>query len=96
MLYLVGLLVTMHHCCQLSALLLFFCSVFFYVDIFQWNFHISTCPCGVLIINKTVLCVAVLVAEMIKHYFPRMVDLHNYTPAHSSKQKMENWYLLNR
>ncbi|XP_076472815.1 sperm flagellar protein 1-like isoform X2 [Babylonia areolata] len=38
----------------------------------------------------------VLVAEMIKHYFPRMVDLHNYTPAHSSKQKMENWYLLNR
>ncbi|KAK7493242.1 hypothetical protein BaRGS_00015579 [Batillaria attramentaria] len=38
----------------------------------------------------------VLVAEMIKHYFPRMVELHNYTPAHSSKQKMENWYLLNR
>ncbi|KAL8558532.1 hypothetical protein ACOMHN_038856 [Nucella lapillus] len=38
----------------------------------------------------------VLVAEMIKHYFPRMVDLHNYTPAHSTKQKMENWYLLNR
>lgn len=38
----------------------------------------------------------VLVAEMIKYYFPRMVDLHNYTPAHSLKQKMENWYLLNR
>lgn len=90
MLYLVGLLAC--HYCQLSALPPFFCFVCFYVDIF----HISTCPCGVLIINKTVLCVAVLVAEMIKHYFPRMVDLHNYTPAHSSKQKMENWYLLNR
>ncbi|XP_070212529.1 sperm flagellar protein 1-like isoform X3 [Littorina saxatilis] len=38
----------------------------------------------------------VLVAELIKYYFPRMVDLHNYTPAHSSKQKQENWYLLNR
>ncbi|XP_076461722.1 sperm flagellar protein 1-like [Babylonia areolata] len=38
----------------------------------------------------------VLVAEMVKHYFPRMVELHNYTPAHSTKQKMENWYLLNK
>jgi len=38
----------------------------------------------------------VLVAEIIKHYFPRLVDLHNYSPAAAFKQKMENWYLLNR
>ncbi|PVD30448.1 hypothetical protein C0Q70_09714 [Pomacea canaliculata] len=38
----------------------------------------------------------VLVAEVIKYYFPRMVDLHNYSPAHADKQKMENWYHLNR
>ncbi|XP_012946508.1 sperm flagellar protein 1 [Aplysia californica] len=38
----------------------------------------------------------VLVAEIIKHYFPRLVDIHNYTPAAAFKQKMENWYLLNR
>lgn len=39
---------------------------------------------------------AVLAAEIVKHYFPRMVELHNYTPAAATKQKMENWYLLNR
>ncbi|XP_052229099.1 sperm flagellar protein 1-like isoform X4 [Dreissena polymorpha] len=39
---------------------------------------------------------AVLCAEVIKHYFPRMVETHNYTPAASTKQKLENWYLLNR
>lgn len=38
----------------------------------------------------------VLVGEIIKHYFPRLVDLHNYTPAAATKQKMENWFLLNR
>jgi len=38
----------------------------------------------------------VLVAEIVKHYFPRLVDLHNYSPAAAFKQKMENWYLLNR
>ncbi|XP_060557376.1 sperm flagellar protein 1-like isoform X7 [Ruditapes philippinarum] len=39
---------------------------------------------------------AVLAAEIVKHYFPRMVDVHNYTPAASTKQRLENWYLLNR
>lgn len=39
---------------------------------------------------------AVLCAEIVKHYFPRLVELHNYTPAAATKQKMENWYLLNR
>ncbi|XP_064601244.1 sperm flagellar protein 1-like [Liolophura sinensis] len=38
----------------------------------------------------------VLIAEVIRHYMPKLVELHNYTPANASKQKMENWYLLNR
>ncbi|XP_022255649.1 sperm flagellar protein 1-like, partial [Limulus polyphemus] len=37
-----------------------------------------------------------LVAEVIQHFFPRLVELHNYTPANSSSQKKENWYMLNR
>lgn len=38
----------------------------------------------------------VLVAEIINHYLPKFVELHNYSPAAATKQKMENWYLLNR
>ncbi|XP_048744034.1 sperm flagellar protein 1-like isoform X8 [Ostrea edulis] len=38
----------------------------------------------------------VLIAEIINHYFPKLVELHNYSPAAATKQKMENWYLLNR
>ncbi|XP_021352534.1 uncharacterized protein LOC110449780 isoform X1 [Mizuhopecten yessoensis] len=41
-------------------------------------------------------CDAVMMAEIIKHYFPKLVDLHNYNPASSTKQKLENWYLLNK
>merc|ERR1712002_1125179 len=37
-----------------------------------------------------------LVAEVIQHYFPKMVDLHNYSPASSSAQKMNNWGMLQR
>ena len=38
----------------------------------------------------------VLVAEVVKHIFPKMVDVHNYSPANSTPQKMQNWLLLNR
>nr|XP_022345375.1 sperm flagellar protein 1-like isoform X3 [Crassostrea virginica] len=38
----------------------------------------------------------VLLAEIVHHYFPKTVELHNYSPAAATKQKMENWYLLNR
>jgi len=37
-----------------------------------------------------------MVAEIVKHYFPKMVELHNYPPANATTQKLENWYLLNR
>ncbi|KAK3584448.1 hypothetical protein CHS0354_006067, partial [Potamilus streckersoni] len=38
----------------------------------------------------------VLAAEIVKHYFPKLVELHNYSPAAATKQKQENWYLFNR
>lgn len=38
----------------------------------------------------------VLLAEMIKHSYPRLVDLHNYPSANSTKQKLSNWETLNK
>jgi hypothetical protein len=37
-----------------------------------------------------------MVAELVKYYFPNWVELHNYTPAQNTQQKMINWGLLNR
>ena len=38
---------------------------------------------------------AVLLAEMIKYHYPRLVDLHNYPSASSTKHKLSNWNTLN-
>ncbi|XP_050982424.1 sperm flagellar protein 1 isoform X2 [Labeo rohita] len=38
----------------------------------------------------------VMTAEVVKHFFPKLVELHNYTPAHSTQQKLSNWITLNR
>ncbi|KAL4639999.1 sperm flagellar protein 1 [Arapaima gigas] len=38
----------------------------------------------------------VMAAEVVKHFFPKLVDLHNYTTANSAQQKMSNWITLNR
>ncbi|XP_077469676.1 sperm flagellar protein 1 [Stigmatopora argus] len=38
----------------------------------------------------------VMVAEVVKHFCPKIIDLHNYTPASSTQQKLSNWNLLNR
>ncbi|KAK9904982.1 hypothetical protein WJX75_006963 [Coccomyxa subellipsoidea] len=38
----------------------------------------------------------VLVAELVHHYFPRLVELHNYSGAHGLAQKMYNWCTLNQ
>ncbi|XP_056903378.1 sperm flagellar protein 1 [Takifugu flavidus] len=38
----------------------------------------------------------VLAAEVVKHFLPKLVDLHNYTPANSTQQKLTNWDVLNR
>ncbi|XP_029041032.1 uncharacterized protein LOC114875194 [Osmia bicornis bicornis] len=39
---------------------------------------------------------AVMMAEILKVYYPRCVDLHNYVPVSSINTKKENWSLLNR
>jgi hypothetical protein len=38
----------------------------------------------------------VMVAELIKFYFPNWIELHNYAAANNTQQKMINWGLLNR
>lgn len=37
-----------------------------------------------------------LLAEILKQYYPKLVDLHNYPSASSTKQKMSNWSTLSR
>jgi len=41
------------------------------------------------------LCLA-LVAEVVKHYHPNLVDLHNYPAAQAVGKKTTNWNILNR
>jgi arginine utilization protein RocB len=36
-----------------------------------------------------------MLAEVIKHYHPRLVELHNYPLAHNTQQKTNNWNILN-
>lgn len=38
----------------------------------------------------------VMAAEVVKYFFPKLVDLHNYVPASGTQQKLSNWELLNR
>ena len=38
----------------------------------------------------------VLMAEIVKHFFPKHVQLHNYSAASSLRQKQYNWNTLNR
>ena len=35
-----------------------------------------------------------MVAEVVKHLCPRLVEMHNYQPANSVKQKLANWHTL--
>ena len=39
-------------------------------------------------------CDGLLVAEILKFYFPKYVELHNYPSASSTKQKLSNWSTL--
>ncbi|KAI3381956.1 hypothetical protein SNEBB_008030 [Seison nebaliae] len=38
----------------------------------------------------------VMTSEIIKHFFPNIVELHNYTPANNVQQKTTNWNVLNK
>lgn len=37
-----------------------------------------------------------LAAEIVKYFFPRMVEIHNYRNANSVNQKLSNWSTLSR
>jgi len=37
----------------------------------------------------------ILMAEVVKHFIPRIVDLHNYSAANSVGPKMANWNTIN-
>ena len=47
------------------------------------------------IIDTRIILYVVMAAEVVKHFAPRLVELHNYTPANSTRQKLENWRTLN-
>lgn len=36
-----------------------------------------------------------LVAEIVAHFLPKMVEIHNYSSASSQAQKLTNWDTLN-
>jgi hypothetical protein len=36
-----------------------------------------------------------MIAELVRHFLPNLVDLHNFTPANNLEQKMANWGTLN-
>ncbi|XP_034255783.1 sperm flagellar protein 1-like [Thrips palmi] len=38
----------------------------------------------------------VMMAELLKHYYPKLVELHNYTSASCLIHKVNNWLTLNR
>lgn len=38
----------------------------------------------------------VLVAEIINNYFPKYVELHNYSAVSSKTDKYNNWIMLNK
>jgi hypothetical protein len=38
----------------------------------------------------------VLMAEVVKHHIPKIVEIHNYSAANSVTQKNYNWVTLNR
>lgn len=39
---------------------------------------------------------AILLAEILKVLYPKLVELHNYSPQNSFQLKMDNWCTLNR
>lgn len=40
--------------------------------------------------------VTAMVAEVVAHYFPKIVEVHNYPACGSVKLKVDNWIVLNR
>ncbi|XP_041776672.1 sperm flagellar protein 1-like [Anopheles merus] len=64
------------------------------IDVYQWvkQFNLSK---DIKNINRD-LTDGVLVAEILKHLYPKLVDLHNYTKCYATRNKLDNWQTLNR
>lgn len=39
---------------------------------------------------------AIPLVEILKYHFPKMVEMHNYSPQNSIPRKLSNWFTLNR
>ncbi|XP_048461084.1 sperm flagellar protein 1-like isoform X2 [Rhincodon typus] len=63
-------------------------------DLYSWvdTFHLSRAKRNV----ARDFSDGVLIAEVVKFHFPKLVEMHNYTPANSTQQKLNNWAHLNR
>ncbi|XP_053677611.1 sperm flagellar protein 1-like [Anopheles nili] len=64
------------------------------VDVYHWvkKFNLSK---EVKNINRD-MTDGVLVAEILKQLYPKLVDLHNYTRCSATRNKLDNWQTLNR
>lgn len=40
--------------------------------------------------------ILVFMAELLKRYYPKHIDIHNYVPGNSVAKKIDNWCTLNR
>ena len=50
---------------------------------------------SIVIIHALFIRSLVLVAEIVKSFYPKLVDLHNYSAANGIAQKVYNWETLN-
>lgn len=40
--------------------------------------------------------ISVPLVEIMKHHFPKKVEMHNYSPQNAFNRKLDNWQTLNR
>ncbi|XP_056632918.1 sperm flagellar protein 1-like [Diorhabda carinulata] len=65
-----------------------------YEDLYKWiDSHVISRPKRNL--NRD-FSDAVPLAEILKQHYPKLVDLHNYSPGNAFSNKMINWDTLNR
>ena len=46
--------------------------------------------------SQPAICAGVLMAETVHHFYPKLVELHNYSAANAFAQKLYNWTTLNK
>lgn len=64
----------------------------------QWS-HCHQRMYGIALTTSSIIFIcslSVLMAELLKYFYPKMVELHNYTPANCFVHKLNNWDTLDR